>query len=84
MRNKLIKKQVNKEKQLIEMRKDKWMDWIVSETVKLTNGGGEVIWNVKEGSQRLKSMKSKMVESQKEWSRVRFKLKWVEVWATMR
>lgn len=29
-------------------------------------GGGEVIWNVKEGSQRLKSMKSKMVESQKE------------------
>ena len=83
MRNKLIKKQVNKEKQLIEMRKDKWMDWIVSETVKLTNGGGEVIWNVKEGSQRLKSMKSKMVESQKEWSRVRFKLKWVEVWATM-
>lgn len=66
MRNKLIKKQVNKEKQLIEMRKDKWMDWIVSETVKLTNGGGEVIWNVKEGSQRLKSMKSKMVESQKE------------------
>lgn len=84
MRNKLIKKQVNKEKKLIEMRKDKWMDWIVSETVKLTNGGGEVIWNVKEGSQRLKSMKSKMVESQKEWSRVRFKLKWVEVWATMR
>ena len=83
MRNKLIKKQVNKEKKLIEMRKDKWMDWIVSETVKLTNGGGEVIWNVKEGSQRLKSMKSKMVESQKEWSRVRFKLKWVEVWATM-
>ena len=66
MRNKLIKKQVNKEKKLIEMRKDKWMDWIVSETVKVTNGGGEVIWNIKEGSQRLKSMKSKMVESQKE------------------
>ena len=39
MRNKLIKKQVNKEKKLIEMRKDKWMDWIVSETVKVTNGG---------------------------------------------
>lgn len=66
MRNKLIKKQVNKEKQLIEMRKDNWTDWIVSETVKVTNGGGDFIWNVIEGSQRLKSMKSKMVESQKE------------------
>ena len=66
MRNKLIKEQVNKEKQWIGMRKYNWTDLIVSETVKLTNGGGEFIWNVKEGSQRLKSMKSKMVESQKE------------------